>query len=341
MQNRRQFLNISLSMAAAGLAGAAALTGARRSVAQEAPPETTSLRLGQWSATCPAPLYILDDLLREEGFAEIRYMPNPGTLSESMARGEADFGQDFCAPTLIPIDAGAPMVMLAGVHSGCLELFARESIRSVIDLRGKKVGVSGVGANEHVLLSLVVASVGLDPVKDIDWVFRAPSEQNDLLAVGEIDAFLTVPPWAQELRARNIDHVILNSGLDRPWSQYLCCMLIGAADFVRHNPIATKRVVRAMVRATEICAVKPDWVAQRLADRGFTRRSDYAGEEYARQGLAEVDYRSWREYDPEDSVRFYALRLREIGMIKSSPDRIIATGTEWRFIKEVRKELGI
>ena len=129
--------------------------------------------------------------------------------------------------------------------------------------------------------------------------------------------------------------------LDRPWSQYLCCMLIGASDFVRRNPIATKRVVRAMVRANDICAAKPDWVAQRLADRGFTRRSDYAGEEYARQGLAEVDYRSWRDYDPEDTVRFYALRLRELGMIKSSPDKIIATGTDWRFINEVRKELGI
>jgi NitT/TauT family transport system substrate-binding protein len=113
-------------------------------------------------------------------------------------------------------------------------------------------------------------------------------------------------------------------------------MLMGAPDFVRRNPIATKRVVRAMIRATDICAAKPDWVAQRLVDRGFMPRYDYA-----RQGLADVDYRSWREYDPEDAVRFYALRLREIGMIKSSPDKIIATGTDWRFIKEVRKELGI
>jgi NitT/TauT family transport system substrate-binding protein len=130
--------------------------------------------------------------------------------------------------------------------------------------------------------------------------------------------------------------VIRNSTLDRPWSQYLCCMLIGNVDFVRRNPIATKRFVRAMVRATDICAAKPDWVAQRLVDRGFTPRYDSA-----RQGLAEISYTNWRDYDPEDTVRFYALRLRELGMIKSSPDQIIAMGTDWRFIKEVRKELGI
>src|SRR4029077_2756288 len=98
----------------------------------------------------------------------------------------------------------------------------------------------------------------------------------------------------------------------------------------------TKRVVRAMFRATDICAAKPDWVAQRLVDRGFTHL--YAS---ARHGLYDLAYRSWREYDPEDAVRFWPLRLRELGMIKSSPDKIIAQGTDWRFIKEVRKELGI
>ena len=60
--------------------------------------------------------------------------------------------------------------------------------------------------------------------------------------------------------------MILNSAMDRPWSQYFCCMLIGNVDFVRHNPIATKRVVRALFRATDICAAKPDWVARRLTE---------------------------------------------------------------------------
>jgi NitT/TauT family transport system substrate-binding protein len=113
-------------------------------------------------------------------------------------------------------------------------------------------------------------------------------------------------------------------------------MLIGNVDFVRRNPIATKRVVRAMMRATDICAAKPDWVAQRLVDRGLTPRYDYA-----RQGLYDIPFRSWRDYDVEDSVRFYALRLRELGFIKSSPDTIIAKGADWQFLKEVRKEYGL
>jgi len=223
-------------------------------------------------------------------------------------------------------------------HPACFELFARESIRSVVDLKGKTVGVSDTqGAiGDYVMLKITAASVGLHPARDINWVRFGSGDPKDLLADNKIDAFMTFPPFAQELRARRTGHVILNSAQDRPWSQYFCCMLMGNADFVRPNPIATKRVVRAMMRATDICSAKPDSVAQRLVDRGFTPRYDYA-----RQGLDDVSYRAWREYDAEDSIRFWALRERELGMIKSSPDAIIAKGADFRFLKEVRKEYGL
>jgi NitT/TauT family transport system substrate-binding protein len=338
MQNRRHFLRTGISLAAAGLAGAAALTRPRWSLAEEAPPETTSVRLSKIVGfTCPAPLDILDDLLREEGFVDIRYVDGTTpTDEEAMARGELDFSQDFVTTTTFLLDAGIPAIILAGVNLACLELRASESIRSVLDLKGKRVWAVAAWDSSHTTLPVIAANVGLDPAKDIKWVFDRTRSRKDLFLAGEIDAFMTPPPFTQELRAENVGHVVLNTTFDRPWSQYFCCALIGRVDFVRRNPIATKRVVRAMMRATDICAAKPAWVAQRLVDRGVTPRYDYA-----RQGLEEVPYRAWRDYDTEDSVRFWALRLREIGWIKSSPDKIIAQGTDWRFINEVRKELGI
>ena len=100
------------------------------------------------------------------------------------------------------------------------------------------------------------------------------------------------------------------------------------------NPAATKRVIRAILKATDLCAGEPERVARRLVEGGFT--ASYA---YALQSLKEVPYRKWRDYDPEDSVRFYALRLHEAGIIKSSPDQIIAAGTDWRFLDEIKREL--
>jgi len=136
------------------------------------------------------------------------------------------------------------------------------------------------------------------------------------------------------MRARKIGRVILNMTTDQPWSQYLCCMLCGNGDFVRNHPVATKRVLRAILKATDICAAEPEWAAQRLVEGEFTERYDIA-----LQTLIEVPYGAWREFDPEDSMRFFALRLHEVGMIESSPNQLLAEGTDWRFLNELKREL--
>src|SRR5215469_4976227 len=164
MQSRRQFLSTGISMASvAGLAGAANLATQRRSLATEAPPEITTIRLAKIPPICLAPQYIVDDLLREEGFTDVRYVTESAALTHlALANGEVDFSMSAAIPVLLPIDAGEPIVVLAGVHPGCFELFAREGIRSVPDLKGKKVGVQAIGFADHVFLSVIAAYVGLD-----------------------------------------------------------------------------------------------------------------------------------------------------------------------------------
>lgn len=205
MQNRRHFLKTGFSITAAGLAAAAALTGARRTLAEEAPPETTSVRLLYWKDTCLAPIQILDDLLRDEGFADVRYVLAAASDlgAHRVASGDADFVQDDASITILSIDAGVPVVMLAGVHPACFELFAHELIRSVVDLKGKTVGVSHPTAGaDYLTLKIIAASVGLDPAKDINWVPVGGARKSDLFTNGKIDAFMTAPPRAQELRAQ-------------------------------------------------------------------------------------------------------------------------------------------
>ena len=157
-------------------------TGARRSLAEEAPPgDDLGAAPVLEGHTCLAPIDILDDLLRDEGFADVRYVLGADSDSgaDRLARGDADFVQDFAATTILKIDAGVPAVMLAGVHPACFELFAHESIRSVVDLKGKTVGVSYAtdAGTDYVLLKIIAASVGLDPAKDINWVARTGVER--------------------------------------------------------------------------------------------------------------------------------------------------------------------
>jgi NitT/TauT family transport system substrate-binding protein len=89
-----------------------------------------------------------------------------------------------------------------------------------------------------------------------------------------------------------------------------------------------------MTKTTSCRSLAPERAAQSIVDKGFTQ--SYA---YALQTMQEVPYDKWREYDPEDTVRFYALRLHEAGMVKSSPEKLITQGTDWRFFKELKKEM--
>ena len=329
VQTRRRFL--------AGLSGigAAALARGSHSLAADAPLETATVRLTKLPTTCIAPQYAAEELLRADGFAEVRYLDvgTGATAAAAIARGEADFGMNFAASQVAALDAGHPIAILCGVHVGCFELAVREGIGSVAQLAGKSVAIpASPTSSPEAFLSAIAAHVGLDPVKEIRWL-PSPSAV-ELFASGESDAFLGVPPATFELRARHVGHVIVKSTVDRPWSQYFCCMLAGRSDYIRKYPNATKRVLRAILKATDLCVSEPIRVARQLVDRGFTERYDYA-----LQTLAEVPYDKWREYDPEDSVRFYALRLHESGLIKSSPQKIIADGTDWRFLDEIKREL--
>jgi NitT/TauT family transport system substrate-binding protein len=329
-RSRRHFLG---TLTAAGAAG---LVGPPNSNAQDGRLETTTLRIGKIAGICIVPQYVADELLRAEGFTDIRYVETEAGVPAALAlaRGEIDFTTNFSPPLIIAINAGEPITMLAGVHVGCFELFAKEGIRSIPDLKGRTVGVQALGSSQYTFMSGMTSYVGLDPAKDIRWVTSSSPKPMELFAEGKIDAFLGLPPEPQELRARSIGHVIFNSATDRPWSQYFCCMVAGHRDYVRKYPVATKRVLRAIIKAADLCATQPERVAQRIVDAGFTPRYDYA-----LQSLKEISYARWREYDAEDAIRFYSLRLRESGFIKSTPNMILANGTDFRFFNELKREL--
>ncbi len=329
MQTRRDFVAVAA-------AGAASLLGPGPAAAEEGSLETTTVRLAKSTNICFAPVYVAEELLRAEGFTDVRYVPATTGFAfpQLIGRGEIDFGASFAGSVVYHLDAGAPITAVGTVHSGCYELFAREPVRTIADLKGKSIAISTLTSSAHLYLSIMAAHVGLDPRRDIEWVESPGGDAIELFARGGTDAFLGFPPEPQQLRARKVGRVILDTATDRPWSQYLCCMLMTNREFARAHPVATKRVLRAVLKATDFCAAEPAQAARRLVDGGFAERYDYA-----LQTLSEVPYTRWRDYDAEDTMRFYALRLREVGMIGSSPNRLVAEGADWRFLDALKREL--
>jgi len=324
-RTRRQLLS------GAAMAGAAGILPWLPTRAAEPALETTTVRLGRLPVICLAPQLVCEALLRADGFTDVRYVDSAiQTHEEDLGSGKFDFGSNFALALAVAIDRELPITVVTGLHAGCYELFAHEGIRGIADLKGKSVGQLG-GTR---LISMMAAYVGLDPKKDLTFVADPDVKPLHLFVQGKLDAYLAIPPEPQELHARKGGHVILRTAVDRPWSQYFCCMLAANREYASRYPVATKRVIRAVLKAADLCASEPELAARLIVEGGFTERYDYA-----LQTLTENPYGAWREYDAEDTMRFYALRLHELGLIKSSPQKIIASGTDWRFLDELKREL--
>src|SRR5262249_6760209 len=226
-QTRRRVL---ATMAVAGLAN---LVAVPRSFA-DGPLETTAIRLVKLTNVCIAPQLIAQELLQAEGFTDVSYIDAPpGELAQAIGQSKVDLGFDYAASFVSAIDGGEPITLLSGMMVGCVEVFANDHVQKFTDIKGKNVGVPDVGATPHKLLTLMAAHVGLDPHQDVRWVATGSTDLLRLFEKGEIDVFLGQPPETQDLRGRHIGHVILNTAIDRPWSQYYCCLLGANNNYAR------------------------------------------------------------------------------------------------------------
>lgn len=330
--SRREFL---LGMTAIGCSSAVSLPAP---ASADAAPEISKVRIAEALVACQAPLHVAEDLLKAEGFRDLEFIPgNTDTGPNLVARGIADFTQWAVGANFLLLDRSDNLLILAGIHSGCQQLFAHHRVKAIRDLRGRRIAISARNNDDHVFLSSILAYVGMDPRKDVEWVSGASLQDSKALFIEEkADAFMAFEPEGYELRQRKIGHIILDTTTDRPWSQYYCCMFAGNREFVRKHPVATKRVLRAMLRAADICTQDPDRAARLMSERGYEKRFDVG-----REILRSLPYSRWREANPEDTIRFHALRLREVGLIKSTPEKLIAQGTDWRYLNELKRELKV
>jgi NitT/TauT family transport system substrate-binding protein len=163
-QNRRHFLT---SLSAAGGAG---VLGTRTALADEGPLETTRIHLKKQTAICFAPLYVVEAFLRAEGFSDVQYVTAaPGLADVRMImQGDLDFDVTFAGTIVHELDSGLPLTALGGLHVGCYELFAREPIRTISDLKSKRVALTNPNSGEHLYISIMATHVGLDAKEDIN-----------------------------------------------------------------------------------------------------------------------------------------------------------------------------
>ena len=255
-QTRRRFLT-TLSMA-----GAAGLVRVPLALAAEGALETTTVRIfANRPGICVAPQYIAEALLRAEGFTDVRFVGLTAITGAPAARRSGP------ATPISPSLCGASRHRDRwrrsdhGPGGGACRLLriVRQRRRPQYHRsEGQDCRRAGLGLEPACVRWLRWPLMsGSIPPRTSTGSINPSVEPIELYEKGKIDAFLGFPPEPQELRARHIGHVVVNSAVDRPWSQYFCCMLAGNREYVRKHPVATKRVLRAILKAADLCATDP------------------------------------------------------------------------------------
>src|SRR5947208_16419560 len=103
-------------LSAMPFAGVAPFLAMPRALAADPPPEPPSIRIGTFPFICFAPQLVCEEMLRVEGFTDIRFVDSRNELlSRLLARNGCDFTTTLAPEFLLTIDAGGPVSMLAGM----------------------------------------------------------------------------------------------------------------------------------------------------------------------------------------------------------------------------------
>jgi len=354
LSTRRQLLLRTLGTGAALVGGSALAACARQSEAATplGPPETTTVRI-VYPVDCDPGLVLAEGYLLEEGFTDVQFVNTQFTTRAWITKNLADFA---CAHSEFAVGAiadGLPLRVLSGLHSGCLELWVRDGITNVRDLRGRRISVrvKDIADMFYAWFAILLGDIGI-ALKDVDFVEAGgPEDYPGMIrafVAGRADAVLAGGPQGPFLKRlpERPGHVILETMTQKPWSQYFCCNLVANRDWTQQNPVATKRVTRALLRATD-AAASDHASAARDAVALIAARSKAIGSQAASGNfedesivtdtMAMCTY-NWAELDPEDTLRFFALRLADVRLITSTPQQIITRGSDFAYMRQWKGE---
>jgi NitT/TauT family transport system substrate-binding protein len=302
----------------------------------EPPPETTAIRLSL--AVCDAPFMICEPYLREEGFTDIQL--TAGAAVAQITEGRSDIATGlFVTDLAAAIEAGSPIVAIGSVHPGCSEMWASPSVATLKDLRGHTVVVRAKSANflPYTYMAIALKNAGVDP-SEVNFVVKSDADLTRQFLDGRSDLLFLATTAAVAFRTNpeNKGHLVLDQAMEAPWSEQQCCVVTTSRDWLQANPIAAKRALRAVYRASDSLPKDRLEAAKLVTDKGMFMGP--ANVELVRGAVNMVDY-EWRKHDLAESLRFHGRLMNQVDLLKLTPEETIAKGTDLRFTKDLVAEL--
>jgi len=219
------------------------------------------VRIGYIGLTCEAPIYVAYEkgFFKEEGLEPELVRCAWANYKDNLALGSYDITHHLVMYFLKPIEQGLDVRFLAGIHRGCLRVQAGEktNIHTIEDLKGKRIGVPGMGTPPFVFANRVFGTHGIDPAKDITWKVFPAGELGLAIDKGEVDAVCNAEPIGSLLLAQGKVRNVADQMTDAPYKDEYCCEVIANGKWVDANPDTAARATRALLKGAKWVETNP------------------------------------------------------------------------------------
>lgn len=221
----------------------------------------TKVRVGYIGITCEAPLFTAKEMgfFEEEGLDVEMVRCEWATYKDALALGRYDVTHHLIMYFLKPIEQGMDVKFTGGVHRGCLRVQApiNGDIRTVEDLRGKTIGVPGMGTPPFMLATRAMAAHGVDPSREVRWRVYPAGELGLALDRGLVDAVATSEPVGSLLQESGKVRNVVDQAKDAPYKDEYCCAVLVNGKFLSKNPEASAAATRAILKAAKWVDLNP------------------------------------------------------------------------------------
>lgn len=323
--SRKQFL---LSLPFASLLPQGCERGTE--VAEITPEGLTKIKVGYMGITCEAPIFVAMEkgFFAEEGIAAEKVKVEWTQFKDVLGLGGFHLGQQPVMMFLKPIEEGLDVKMTAGVHKGCLRIQASPDgpISTVEDLRGKRIGVPGMGTPPFIFANRVLGRNKIDPRTEIEWRVFPSGELGLALDKGEVDAVATSEPIGSLLLAEGKVKNIADLGVDMPYAEEYCCSIMMNGKFVETNRAACAAATRAILKGAKWVEANPRAAARLSIEKGYLASHP----ELNAQALGDLPFVPSIS-GGRDAIRAAAEDMKEIGIL--SPAMDIAEVTERIYVE--------
>jgi NitT/TauT family transport system substrate-binding protein len=288
----------------------------------------TRIKICYLGLTCEPAIFVAHEkgFFKEEGLDVELVKTDWGSMRDGLADGRFHASYSFIMYLMKPIEMGLDLKLTGGIHTGCLRIqaAANSDIKTVQDLKGKKVGITHMGSPPFLFASRVLANQGIDPKHGVEWVTMPGAAMSKALEQGRVDAVASAEPVGTMLIAQNKVHKVCDQASDAPYDDEYCCVVVVNGAFARDNPAAAAKVTRALLKGAKWVGVNPTAAAQIAVDKNYVA----ATKEINAQAIGVLKFEPGVDKAKRD-VRVGALEMKKAGFLKKETDPLELAKKAW------------